>query len=169
MSQQRSGRVSTTKEEWDQGALLLRVAVRACRFQMKSGRHFIFEHLREASSWADSELAALMHDNSVEVIDLDQCMYGFETTDEAGLAFGRQPTRLLTNMKTAHVVLSKRCNHEHRHVQMLDNVKLTKEYPKELCRAILESLRLERGDEVGSDKHGILQRFGQGWGLGNEG
>ena len=41
-------------------------------------------------------------------------------------------------MKTADVVLSKRCNDEHQHVQMLDNnAKLTKEYPEELCRACL--------------------------------
>ena len=153
MSQQRTGRVGTMQEEMDQGVLLLRVAVRVCRFQMKSGRHFIFEHPREASSWADPELAALMHDSSVEVVDLDQCMYGLETKDEAGMGPVRLPTRLLTNMKTARVVLSKRCNHEHRHVQTLDNnVKLTKEYPEELCRAILETLRLERGDEVGSDR-----------------
>ena len=157
MSQQRSGRVATTQEEWDQGAFPLRVAVRACRFQMKSRRHFIFEHPREASSWADSELAALMHDNSVEVVDLDQCMCGLETTDEAGLPFVRQQMRLLTNMKTAHVVLSTRCNHEHRHVQMLD--KLTKEYPEELCRAILDTLRLERGDEVGSDSPEVSSGF----------
>ena len=153
MSQQRTGRVGTMQEEMDQGVLLLRVAVRVCRFQMKSGRHFIFEHPREASSWADPELAALMHDNSVEVADLDQCMYGLERKDEAGMGPVRLPTRLLTNMKTARVVLSKRCNHEHRHVQTLDNnVKLTKEYPEELCRAIFETLRLERGDEVGSDR-----------------
>ena len=31
-------------------------------------------------------------------------------------------------------------------------MKLTKEYPEELCRAILETLRLERGDEVRSDR-----------------
>ena len=153
MSQQRTGRVGTMQEEIDQGVLLLRVAVRVCRFQMKSGRHFIFEHPREASSWADPELAALMHDNSVEVVDLDQCMYGLETKDEVGMGPVRLPTRLLTNMKTARVVLSKRCNHQHRHVQTLDNnVKLTKEYPEELCRAILETLRLERGDEVRSDR-----------------
>ena len=87
-------------------------------------------------------------------------MYGLETTDEAGLAFVRQPTRLLTNMKTAHVVLSKRCDHEHRHVQALDNnVMLTKHYPKELCRAILEKLRLDRGDEVGSDSSEVSSGF----------
>ena len=152
MSQQRTGRVGTMQEEIDQGVLLLRVAVRVCRFQMKSGRHFIFEHPREASSWADPELAALMHDNSVEVVDLDQCTYGLETKDEAGMGPVRLPTRLLTNTKTARDVLSKRCNHQHRHVQTLDNnVKLSKEYPEELCRAILETLRLERGDEVRSD------------------
>ena len=167
MSQKRTGRVGTMQEEMDQGGLLLRVAVRGCRFQMKSGRHFIFEHPREDSSWADLELAALMHDNSVQVVDLDQCMYGLETTDEAGMAPVPLPTRLLTNMKTAHEVLNKKCNHEHRHVQTLDNnVKLTKEYLEELCRAILETLRLERGDEVGRDRlevsDGFFRRFGQG-------
>ena len=121
MSQQRTGRVGTMQEEMDQGVLLLRYADRVCRFQMKSGRHLIFEHPREASSWADPELAALMHDNSVEVVDLDQCMYGPETKDEAGMGLVRLPTRLLTNMKTVRVVLSKRCNHQHRHVQTLDN------------------------------------------------
>ena len=80
-------------------------------------------------------------------------MYGLETKDEAGMGPVRLPTRLLTNMKTAQVVLSKRCNHQHRHVQTLDNnVKLIKEYPEELCRAILETVRLERGDEVRSDR-----------------
>ena len=89
--------MGTVQEEMDQGVLLLRVAVRVCRFQMKSGRHFIFEHLREASSWADPDLAALMHDNSVEVVDLDQCMYGLETKDEAGMGLVRLPTRLLAD------------------------------------------------------------------------
>ena len=69
------------------------------------------------------------------------------------MALIRQPTRLLTNMKRAHVVSSKRCNHEHRHVQTLDiNVKLVKEYPEDLLRAMLETLRLERGDGVESDR-----------------
>ena len=27
-----------------------------------------------------------MHDYSVELVDLDQCMYGLENTDEAGTA-----------------------------------------------------------------------------------
>ena len=71
MSQQRIARVGTTQKEVDQGVLLPLVTVCACRFQLKSVRHFIFEHLREASSWAVLELAALMHDNSVEVVD--QC------------------------------------------------------------------------------------------------
>ena len=37
ISQQRTGRVGTTQDERDQGILLLRVAVRACRFQWNQG------------------------------------------------------------------------------------------------------------------------------------
>ena len=76
-------------------------------------------------------------------------------TDEPGTATCRQTPRLLAKMKTAHVVFSKWYNHEHRNLQALDNnVRLTKECPQELCQAMLETLRLERGDGVGSDRSG---------------
>ena len=37
--------------------------------------------------------------------------------------------------------------------------KLTKEYPEELCRAILKTLRLQRGFEVGSDRLHVTGGF----------
>ena len=102
------------------GVLLLRVAVRACRFQMT----------REASSWTDPELVALMQEDSVEVVELDQCMHGLTKTDEIETAPAQKGTRLLTNMQAAHVVLSKCCNHEQTQVQLKSNIaQVTREYP----------------------------------------
>ena len=112
---QMNAKSEMTQEDSDQGVLLLHVAVRAWRLQMKSGRHFIFEHPRDASSWTDPELVALMQVDSVEVVELDQRMHGLTSTDEIGSAPAEKGTRLLTNMQAAHVVVSKCCNHEHTH------------------------------------------------------
>ena len=70
---------------------------------MKTDRYFIFAHPREAASWTDPELSALMQEDSVEVVELDQCRHGLTSTDEKG-------SRLLTHMQAGHVVLSKCCN-----------------------------------------------------------
>ena len=92
------------------GVSLLHVAVRARRFQMKSGRYLIFEHPRDASSCTDPELLALMQDDSVEVVELDHCMQCLTSTGEIGTAPAQKGTRLVTNMLPTHVVLSKCCN-----------------------------------------------------------
>ena len=110
-------------------------------------RYFIFEHPREASSWTDPELVALMQEDSVEVVEFNQCMLGWTSTDEIGTAPAQEGTRRLTNMQAANVVLSKCCNHEHTLVHPKSKVaKVTQEYPTEFCRAILETLWLQHAD-----------------------
>ena len=82
------GESEMTQEHSDHG-VPLHVAVRASRFQMKTDRYFIFEHPREAASWTDRELAALMQEDSVEVVEL------------IGTAPAQKGSRLLTNMQAA--------------------------------------------------------------------
>ena len=74
-------RTPMPEHERRDGLDLLEVAVKACSTQLKSGRTFIFEHPQSASSWEVPCLQQLREHPEVQVIDLDQCMFGLVSND----------------------------------------------------------------------------------------
>ena len=82
----------------EEGLELLRVAVKACKIQMKIGNLFILEHPAGASSWATAEIKSLTSMEGVTCLVLDQCMYGLESENRQGVAPAQKKTRIVTNM-----------------------------------------------------------------------
>ena len=98
------------EEERLRGLELLRVAVKACRIQMKKKLYFILEHPQGASSWKVPEVQELINMDGVVRIDLDQCMFGLTSRDEQGAGLVEKSTRIVTNMPHTAVVLHLRCS-----------------------------------------------------------
>ena len=86
------------KAQREEGLELLRVAVKACKLQMKTGNMFIMEHPASASSWTTDEMKSLTSVKGVTCLVLDQCMYGLVGGDREGVAPARKTTKIATNL-----------------------------------------------------------------------
>ena len=127
-------RTEMPEEVKTEGLELLRVAVKACRMQMRSGGLFFFEHPAGATSWKEPCLMELRETSGVQTLVIDQCMYGLQSQDREGIAPVRKTTRILTNVRGAERYLSNRCDHSHRHVELLNNqAKAAQIYPPRNC------------------------------------
>ena len=104
-----------------EGLSLLKVAVQACRIQLRQRGWFILEHPQGASSWETDIVKGLLREPGVHTIVLDQCEFGLVSRDAQGIAPARKSTKLATNLTLAELVLAKRCSHEHRHVQLVND------------------------------------------------
>ena len=141
-SLQRLRKTAMPEAERLEGLELLKVAVKACQMQAKSGNLFLLEHPAGASSWKVDCLMDLSNMNGVQSLVLDQCMYGLVSADREGSAPARKSTRILTNMLGAERFLTSRCDHGHRHVELLNNrAKAAQEYPRELCQAFVNTFK----------------------------
>ena len=131
------------ESERQEGLELLRVAVKTCHMQIKSGGSFILEHPVGASSWQSSLLVDLGKVPGVSTFVLDQCMYGLESRDREGVGPARKTTRIITNLCGAEKYLTTRCDRSHRHVELLNGrAKAAQIYPQKLCMAFLKALKL---------------------------
>ena len=69
---------------------------------------------------------------------------GLTSRDQFGEGLANQPTRIITNMAHAPVVLQRRCTRDHRHVHLVHGrAAEAQRYPEDLCQAIIECLDLE--------------------------
>ena len=75
----------------EEGLKLLKVAVKACMIQVKSGNLFILEHPVGASSWKEECMLELGGMKGVHSWVLDQCMYGLESQDRPEDRAGEVP------------------------------------------------------------------------------
>ena len=103
--------LATVRQEEREGRLHLDFAVSLALLQMRSGRGFVFEHPKGASSWRTTSLQKLSQDKSVFSMQLDMCAFGLR--GDTGLR--RKPTLILTNIETLVQTLSKRCSQQHAH------------------------------------------------------
>ena len=51
----------------------------------------------------------LMKTPGVITVELDQCAYGLSTTDEDGTAPVKRPTRIVTTLTAAELLLTRKC------------------------------------------------------------
>jgi hypothetical protein len=127
--------------------------------QISSGRHFLHEHPRWASSWKIPEMEALMQMDDIHFGQGDQCQYGAEV--KSGKWQGApimKPTGFLSSSEAVIQALGRRCTgvggqcsrpeggrHYHCHGV---HAKAAAIYPQDLCRAILDGvtkqLRIDR-------------------------
>ena len=132
------------ESERAEGLALLKVAVQACRIQLRQRGWFILEHPQGASSWETDIMKSLLSEPGVHTVVLDQCEFGLVSRDAQGFAPARKATKLATNLVMAEFVLGKRCSHGHRHVQLVnDRAGPAQVYPRGLCLAFVEAYRLE--------------------------
>ena len=110
----------------------LQVATKACRIQQQMGYFFILELTTTFSSWSEVELGNLLKTDGVQVLEIDQCEHA------------SSPTRHLTNLSHAAVVLARCWEGGHRHAQLLCNGTSTlPNNHQALSLAFLDALRVE--------------------------
>ena len=84
----------TPSDEKECDAALLQVATKACRVQQHMGYFFSLDLSTTCRRWSDVELGNLLETDGVQMLEIDQCKYS------------SRPTRLLTNLSLAAVVLN---------------------------------------------------------------
>ena len=97
---------TTPSDEPECDVASLQVATKACRIQLQMGYFFILELPTTYSPSGDVDLGNILKTDGVQVLEIDQCEYS------------SSPTRLLTNLSLAAVVLARRCERGRRHAQL---------------------------------------------------
>ena len=79
------------------------------------------------------------------------CMFGLVSRDSEGVAPAKKPTRILTSSTAIRDMVSRVCDHQHRHVQFVSGrASAAQEYTVDFCDAIIDGLQMEllrRGEE----------------------
>ena len=117
-------RKDVDRKEWLNAVRLVNVAVRIAEMQLAAGRHFIFEHPLTAASWRLPSLIRLRKAAGVCEATLHMCMYGLTSTDAAGIAPAKKPTRILTSSTAIRDQLLRKCDGQHRHVQLISTARV---------------------------------------------
>ena len=115
--------------------------------QHESGRIFLHEHPNSAGSWQELAIAKLLKLLGVHKAQLDMRQYGLQTAGPDGtIGFAKKTTSLLTNSEIMAKTLAKRCNGEHRHVQLFGGQRCSKAavYTVEFAQAIVDACRLHK-------------------------
>ena len=111
---------------------LLQVDTKACRIQQQMGYFFILDLPTMCSRWGDAEVGNLLETDGVQVLEIDPCEYL------------SSPTRLLTNLSLAAVVLQRCCERGHRHAHLpRHGVAVLASNHRALSLAFLDALRVE--------------------------
>ena len=92
----------------------------------------------------------------VITVELDQCAYGLSATDEDGTAPVKKPTRVVTTLTAAELLLARKCTNDskgsngknrqwerHRHATTQhDRAEKAEKFTEELCDSMLDCLLL---------------------------
>ena len=84
-------------------------AVEIAISQITGDLHFLFEHPIKPEAWQQESMQKLMKMPGVITVELDQCAYGLSTTDEDGTAPVKRPTRIVTTLTAAELLLTRKC------------------------------------------------------------
>ena len=132
------------RKSWVEAVGMVNIAMKIAEMQLDAGRHFIFEHPLTASSWRLPSLKRLRQRAGVCETVLHQCMYGLESKDKEGVAPAKKATRILCSSTAVRDQLSRRCDGNHRHVQLISGrPAAAQEYTPELCRAMVDGVEME--------------------------
>ena len=68
--------------------------------QVEEGRVLLHEHPAHAKSWGLSEIRKVMAMQGVDVVEADQCMFGFKTESQGVRTLpAKKPTKFMTNSR----------------------------------------------------------------------
>ena len=118
------------------------------RKQVQGGRVFIHENPAHAKSWALPCIRKMMRELGVDVVEIDQCMFGLKTwgSSRAHLVLAKKPTRFMTNSRSIGQELRRKCDGTHSHQPLVDGrAKDAARYPPALSRAICRGIAKHRG------------------------
>ena len=118
-------------------------AVELYNLQADSGRLFLHEHPKDASSWDLKSVRALASRPGVISVIADQCMLGLTTwdADSGEMVPAKKATRFLTNCPEIAAKLDIRCDKGHTHQPLVANrARRAQTYPPALCHAICSGL-----------------------------
>jgi len=132
--------------------------------QLEEGRYFLHEHPAGATSWDLDAIKKLQHETSVHLSIADQCQYGLKTwssNKHKRDVAAKKKTKFMTNSAEIAQELSKRCNSDHSHQQLVDGrAKHAAEYPEGLCRAIVRGLIVQLAADASQVKYLCSVRAG---------
>ena len=119
------------------------------KLQVEEGRIFLHEHPANATSWQMEEVVHVAGLNGVQVVVVDQCMYGLRVRSSKGHTMpARKATKFMTNSWHLAEELKKRCDGTHEHQALVnDRARDAQVYPQELCKAICRGLIKQKTDD----------------------
>ena len=119
--------------------------------QARTGRYFMHEHPRQATSWQEPCIIRVQKRTKAEKLNLNMCQYGMTTADASGEELPvLKATTVLTNMPAAQVFRTRTCQGGHRHCPLEGSVpgggrrtELAQRYPHGLVEAMLKAIKLQ--------------------------
>ena len=111
--------------------------------QIKEGRWFLHVHPASATSWSLKDITDVMDMEGVDVTAADQCMFGLKTWGMDGKSWepAVKKTRFMSNSPEILSELTRKCDEQHRHQQLLwSRAGPAARYPEGLCRVICMGL-----------------------------
>jgi len=151
-----------------QGKKHIRFACRVMRWCLEHDVAFIMEHPVRSRAWDLEMMKQIMRDTRVDLLELDQCMYGLEGPDDNNDGRYKKTTRIMTNVgRHAERYLTRRCDGKHKHQEISGMTKCSEtgytinrshwaqHYPREMLMAITKTVKavvverkLEENQEV---------------------
>ena len=133
-----------------EGLKLLERALQVARFQLESGRKFVFEHPEGASSFQHPLMKEVQKDSDVCTIKFDQCRFGLKSK-VVGMPH-RKPTVFVTNVAGICAEFANmRCQCSEPHVQVQGReggqtrASWASRYPDPMVRAIVRGVARASG------------------------
>ena len=119
--------------------------IHLCKLLDAHGSFFTLEIPSTSYAWHVPLLKSLIHDKNCKEVLVDQCRYGLKTPGQCGKLGLAQKLTLFVGTMPGLEKLSKRCQHDHQHVQIIVKAKVNKKwkkrstlagfYPQALCEA----------------------------------
>ena len=136
------------RREFVEATVHLEFCIEMYEEQLAGDRYFLHEHPRNATSWKNRQMEALMGKPGVLRLVGHMCRHGMQAEDAQGKALVLKPTGWLTNCPGVAKEVAKKCSNlnkwgkQHRHVELVGGkAKQCEVYPRRLCQAILKGLR----------------------------
>ena len=112
-------RRAVPRKDWIVAVRMVNVAAKIAELQLDGHRHFVFEHPLSASSWKLPRLRRLRARAGVTEATVHLCMFGLVSRDSFVEAPAKKPTRILTTSTAIRDMVSRTCDKQHRHVQLV--------------------------------------------------
>ena len=147
---QNGNRGRFSKEVWDkkheEANIHIDFSLKVFEIQRRSGRHFLYEHPRRATSWKLEAVQRFKDKPGVIEVLANMCKFNMKTEVKGEEGLVSKPTRFLTSSPEVAKRLAKVCDAEckakHQHIAIWgDRARKAQRYPPELRRAVVEGVR----------------------------